>query len=52
MPADQHASSTKVGAVSDTASLTPAKDRALKALAGVEPVPGPRSPTRSSSPPA
>jgi branched-chain amino acid transport system ATP-binding protein len=40
MPADHHATSTKVGEDSDTASLTPAKDRALKALAGVEPVPG------------
>ena len=47
MPADQHATSAEVGettaggaATADRASLTPAKDRALKALAGVEPVPG------------
>ena len=46
MPADQHASSTRVGegASEGTASLTPAKDRALKALADVEPVPGSKKP--------
>jgi branched-chain amino acid transport system ATP-binding protein len=49
MPADQHASSTRVGGAApdptaDTASLTPAKDRALQALAGVEPVPGAKKP--------
>jgi neutral amino acid transport system ATP-binding protein len=48
MPADQHASSTKVGDAAapstGSASLTPAKDRAMKALAGVDPVPGSKKP--------
>ena len=45
MPADQHATSTEVGGDSPgPASLTPAKDRALQALADVEPVPGSKKP--------
>ena len=55
MPADPHTTSTREGAASSagasaedapsgTASLTPAKDRALQALAGVDPVPGSRKP--------